>query len=177
MLALVFDTETTGLLDNGTIREDRRPEIIEYSGVIVDLATGETGVPLNLIIKPKRELPQETIDITGLTADMLKDAPPFSEVADQIISQIERAPMVLAHNLSYDKEMVDLEASRLGRAIKWPLGLCTVEQTVFLKGFRLSQSDLCELLTGERMKEAHRAAIDVNALVRISIELYKRGCL
>src|SRR6187399_3181485 len=40
MIALVFDTETTDLVTNRTLRLDRQAEVIEFYGVVADLTSG-----------------------------------------------------------------------------------------------------------------------------------------
>jgi hypothetical protein len=59
--------------------------------------------------------------------------------------------------------------------IKWPDKICTVEQTVHLKGYRVSLSVLHETLFGMPFTGAHRAKVDVSALLFICKELYRIG--
>ena len=180
MKALILDTETTGLIDNHTIKIDKQPEVIEYYGCAVDLVTGNINQELSLLIKPSRPsvVTDEITRITGLKYDDLKEAPGFMQVANEIFGQIEKAPAIIAHNLSYDKEMLEIEAERLGRKINWPSPLiCTVEQTVHLKGYRLNLSDMHEMLFGVRFDGAHRAKVDVQALTKCCVELKRRGML
>lgn len=107
---------------------------------------------------------------------MLAEAPPFSAVAERIFSVVEKYHVVAAHHLSYDREMLDLEARRLGREIKWPRRcICTVEQTVHLRGFYLDLTSLHEHLLGSKFEGAHRAEGDVGALVRCLVEMRRRG--
>jgi hypothetical protein len=61
--------------------------------------------------------------------------------------------------------------------VKWPRRICTVEQTQHIKGFRLNLSGLHEFLFGEKFSGAHRAKVDVAALVRCSSEMFKREML
>jgi DNA polymerase III alpha subunit (gram-positive type) len=82
---------------------------------------------------------------------------------------------VIAHNASFDQEAINIEANRLGRIIKWPTCRCSVEQTIHLKGKRLTLGALHEHLFGARFDDAHRARADVMALVRCCCELHKRG--
>lgn len=176
--ALVFDTETTGLIDNGTLALARQPEVIEFYGCVVDLDTGELIDEVDHLIRPARmPLPHKIVNITGITDEMLEGKPAFAWVADEIFELIERSPMAIAHNASYDQEILDFEARRLSRTIKWPRLVCTVEQTVAIKGVRLSLSDLHQELFGEAFEGAHRAREDVAALVRCVVELDKRGWL
>jgi hypothetical protein len=73
--------------------------------------------------------------------------------------------------------MIDLEAKRLNRVIKWPPLVCTVEQSIHYKGHRMNLGDLHEHLLGVRFSGAHRAKEDVDALVRCCVEMRKRGDL
>ena len=175
MKALIFDTETTGLIDNHTKKIDKQPEIIEFYGCMADLKTKKIGKEIDELIKPSREFDDEITKITGITPEMVMEKPPFKHFAPAIRTFIEKAPCVIAHNLSYDMEMIDIEFERLGIKIAWPkLRICTVEQTVHMKGFRLSLSALHQELFGEPFTGAHRAKVDVQALSRCCCELFKR---
>ena len=173
--ALFFDTETTGLIRNRKIGLDKLPEIVEFYGCYADLETGEILEELDLLMKPVRPMSDEVVKIHGITNAAVANAPRFAENALKITDFISRAPIVIAHNLSYDTEMVDIELERIGNKIQWPQKICTVEQTVHIKGFRLSLAKLCEHLFGERFIGAHRADADVKALVKCYVELNKRG--
>jgi len=175
MIALLFDTETTGLIDSHLIPLKRQPHVIEFYGCVADLATGEVQQELDLLIKPPVPVSAEITRITGLDDASLKDAPAFFEAASSIFSMVESAPLVLAHNLSFDREMLDLEADRLSRKIAWPRLLCTVEATVHIKGFRLNLTGLHEHLFGEGFPAAHRAKNDVMAMLRCAVELHRLG--
>ncbi|MCX7124098.1 MAG: 3'-5' exonuclease [Gammaproteobacteria bacterium] len=182
---LLLDCETTGLVRNRTLKLERQPEIIEFYACLANLKTGKVTKEFNSFLKPAKELSdtpapgdRKTItEITGITNAMLKDAPTFKEKSAEIIKLIESAPCVIAHNASFDREMCDIEAERIGRKIKWPRVLCTVEQTISMKGYRLSLSALHQELFGEPFTGAHRAKIDVEALARCCKELLKRGIL
>jgi DNA polymerase III epsilon subunit family exonuclease len=177
MQALIFDTETNGLAENRTIKLERQPSIIEFYCCLVDLKTGNVAFEFDTLIKPPKPLDEVIVEITGLTDDMLKEQPSFAQVADNIITAIESAPLVIAHNASFDKEMVDIEAGRIGRIIDWPRVLCTVEQTIYLTGKRLTLTALHEYLFGVKFNDAHRAKIDTQALARCCVELYERELL
>lgn len=185
-IILAFDTETTGLVGNHTIRIDKQPHIIEFYGCLFNLQSGETIAELDLLIRPPQPLSDQpifgekktTTQITGISNEMLSSCPTFPAVADQLFTFIQQQPALLAaHNLSYDKEMLDLEAERLNRTINWPRGICTVEQTVHLKGHRLTLPALHEHLFNEKFADAHRAKTDTQALVRCLLELHKRGII
>ena len=181
-LAFVFDTETTGLVNNRIIKINRQAEVIEFYGNLIDLSSGKINKVYHTLIRPTVEFPMSDYTIktthTKLTNKMLEDAPTFNKVADDIREFIEAAPMIIAHNLSFDMEIVDIEFERLKGQLNWPLRrVCTVEATLFLNGFRLSLTKLHQLLFGEEFENAHRAGSDVTALNRCAVELYRRDLI
>ena len=180
MREIVLDTETTGLIFNHSITLDQQPEVVEYFGCVVDLAKRKVLSEYETLVKPTKYpmSPQIIAETkTKLSNEMLKSAPDFQIVAPLIKKQIEKAPLVIAHNASFDKEMINIEFERLDDEIKWPPTLCTVEQTIHIKGRRLSLTNLHIELFKEPFPEAHRARADVMALVRCCNELFKRGLL
>lgn len=185
MKALIFDTETTGLPKNRTIKLDLQPEIIEFAAFLVNLKTGKVAKKYQTLIKPAKPLSdapgfgeKKTItQITGITNEMLKDAPTFKEVSKVIFNMIQKAPVVIAHNLSFDAEMLEIEAERIKYELRWPRKICTVEATIAMKGYRLNLTKLHLDLFGESFEGAHRAQGDVEALTKCSVELFKRGIL
>jgi DNA polymerase III epsilon subunit-like protein len=152
---------------------------------LVDLKSGHIFGEYETLIKPSKPLSdipapgdKKTITkITGITNEMLEGAPSFKDVADKIIRRIEDAPATITHNHSFDKEMLDIEAERIGLKIRWPRSICTIEQTIVMKGYRLSMGALHQLLFDEKFEGAHRAKVDVTALTRCCVELLKRGVL
>lgn len=172
----VLDTETTGLIENVTVKDDKLPEVIDFYGCLLDVDTGKVLEEVDLLIKPTiaKKLPEEIVNITHITDEMLKGKKLFSMHADEIRTLIEKAPVATAHNAAYDKEVLDIEFNRLDQTINWKFVMCTVEQTMHLKGFRLSLSALHELLFNEAFADAHRAKTDVHALCRCVVELIKR---
>lgn len=179
MKALIFDTETTDLLERThLINLNKQPHITEFYGCTVDLASGDLINEYDTLIKVPVELKEKIIKITGITNDMLADQQPFSFHAPLIKAFIENpdVEVAIAHNLSFDLEMLQVEFERLGMDVKWPKRkICTVESTIFFKGFRLTLQSLHEYLFGTKFAEAHRAKHDVEALTRCSVELYRRG--
>ncbi len=176
MMVLAFDCETTGLLaDTHLIPLDKQPEVIEFYGVNVDLETGKIGPEYETLIKPKRPVSDEITRITGLTNEDLEFAPSIGFIFPQIKTFLEEAKNVVAHNASFDFEMINCEAERLGETVRWPRVICSVERTIHLKGHRLNLQALHELLFAKPFPAAHRARADVEALTRCLVELYKRG--
>jgi DNA polymerase III subunit epsilon len=175
---LILDTETTGLIENMTTRSDHQPEVIEFCAIDIDPDTGDVRGELDQLIKPKIAITDEITKMTNITNEMVENSPSFSDVAVSIRDIIERSDAVVAHNASFDRDVIDLEFKKLGMTnIAWPYIICTVEQTIHIKGYRLSLGDLYEHLFNERFTGAHRARVDVDALARCVVELKKRGDL
>lgn len=175
---LIFDTETTGLIRNLLIPVDRQPRIVEYFGHVVDDQTGEVLSELEFLCDPLVKLSRETIEITHITPEMIKGKPMFSAFANQVAEQIESADEIVAHNLAYDLHMIEYEFARLdlGDRLKIPaVRTCTVQQTEWLKGHRLSLTNLHQELFGTPFEGAHRAREDVEALTRCFLDLRGKG--
>ncbi|HXU01298.1 MAG TPA: 3'-5' exonuclease [Polyangia bacterium] len=180
--ALVVDTETTGLVPNATIKNDWLPEIVEVYAALVDFDAdgGSTIVDeLDQLVRPSRPIVEASRSgmTHGITNEMVRDAPAFRAVLPRLRKMIESAPVVVAHNATFDREVIDIEARRAGGAIVWPPLLCTIEQSIGLRGHRMSLGDLHEELTGMRFEGAHRAKVDVAALIRCIGELVRREML
>lgn len=175
MIALILDTETTGLIDNRLTKLDKQPHIIEFYGCLADLKTGKVMCEVEHLVKPPVSISPEVVKITGIDDETVSKANAFEAVAPQIETLISNSPMVIAHNMSYDKDMIEIEFERLGKKIQWPEVLCTVEQTIHLLGYRLNLSALYEHLFRLPLKKTHRAKNDVQALLQCCVELTQRG--
>lgn len=174
MLYLFNDYETSGLLKPCPIPIEKQPHSIEYYGCLVDAQSLEIVSEFDTLIKPPIQITAEITKITGITNEMVADAPRFAQVADEIEKQFNSASRMVAHNASYEREITTIEFKRLGREIKMPRVFCTVEQTYHLLGHRQKLGDLHELLFGEKFSGAHRAREDVHALLRCYKELINR---
>ena len=175
MRHLIFDTETTNLVENFERPLTKQPQIIEFFGLVLgdDLEEIET---YHSYFKPTVAIMPIITKITGLTDEKLADAPRFADKAIEIRSLVEKCDVAVAHNASYDRTVVDFELKRAGsRHMQWPRVICTVESTEYIKGFRLSLAALHLELFGEAFEGAHRAEHDVRATARCYVELVRRG--
>ena len=101
MREIVLDTETTGF-DPKT--GDR---LIEVGCIeIVDLLP--TGRTFHRYVNPERSIPEDAIKVHGITDAMVKDAPIFAKMADELLEFIGDAPLI-AHNASFDRNFIDWE--------------------------------------------------------------------
>jgi DNA polymerase-3 subunit epsilon len=105
-LAYVLDTETTGF----AYKVDDR--IIEIG--IVEISQGApTGRFLHYRINPERPISPGATRVCGITDEMVKDAPVFAEIAQEVWDFIGKNK-IIAHNASFDMGFINAERARLG---------------------------------------------------------------
>lgn len=177
MFAMIFDTETDGLITTLAQRLERQPQIISLYFNIVNLATGTSLLTGNYLFKPSKPIPEEMTKIHGISNEMVKDAPPFVECAALLKEEFETKPLIIAHNAQFDCDMLNIEMLRCGIKLRWPLVRCTVEQSIWLEGYRLSLTNLYKFLFGEDFQEKHSASGDVTALSKCCVEMFRREWL
>ena len=109
MREIVLDTETTGL---DPLQGDRVVEIgcIElYNGI-------PTGRTFHRYVNPERDMPASAFEVHGLTAEFLKGKPPFAEVADEFLTFLGDASLVI-HNAAFDAAFINSELDRIGKPL------------------------------------------------------------
>lgn len=177
---IIFDTETTGLISNTLLPLKQQPRIIELFCVKLDDETLEVLDELELLFNPGQPLDADITRITGLKDEDLKDAPSWASKQRSVSEFFLGQRRMVAHNLSYDRDLLSFELRRTDaeRKFPWPMEhVCTVEATEYLKGFRMSLTDLHTHLFGEGFPQAHRARTDVEALTRCYRELVAQGII
>lgn len=178
MRHLILDTETTDLLGPRQLKLESQPHITEFYGQVVVISGNQwtTIRELEFRCRPGGPISAEASRITGLTNLMLEAEPPFRAFWHEIVDLMGDADVVVAHNLSFDLQMLEVEATRIDQKVPWPeRKVCTIEATEYLKGFRLDLNSLHEYLFKEPFAGAHRAKVDVQALTRCYVELVYRG--
>ncbi len=102
---VVLDTETTGL----NPQEGHR--IIEI-GCVELFKRRLTGKRFHVYINPDRIIDEGAIAVHGITNQFLDDKPYFAQIADDFISFIKDAELVI-HNAPFDVGFINNELSRL----------------------------------------------------------------
>lgn len=186
MRAFIFDTETTGLFKffhkAHTKPEQMKPYpwTIELFGHTVT-DDGTVHGEVEFFAKPGVKLEPIITKITGLTDEILVDEAKFEANADRVLERLADSEAIVAHNLSYDLRMLEVDFKRIGRwdeceaAIAKLRKICTIEQSEHYFGYRLNLTKLHEYLFKETFEGAHRARSDVNALTRCYLEMRRRG--
>jgi len=174
---IIFDTETTSLTAPEAAPIEQQPWIMEFAAIKVNARSLKEIARLQFLCKPPVPIPLESIKITGITNEMVANKPPFAAFFPRLQDFFVGERYIVAHNLSFDVTALRHEISRLGKvtAFPWPpRQICTVEKTLYMKGYRSSLGALHEELFGNPHEDAHRAMVDVEALHRCVIELRKR---
>lgn len=178
----IFDTETTGLLKPDIADIDQQPYITELYALKVAIEGDSFEVigEFEKLIKPPVKLSAKITEITGLTDDMLKDKPTFAEIAEEYAEFTTGTDILVAHNLSFDRGMVRNELIRCERLLRFPWPrrhICTVEESMYIQGRRMTLTALHYWATGKHIENAHRAANDVHGLARCFKKLVEVGAI
>jgi DNA polymerase III epsilon subunit-like protein len=173
-MAVIWDTETTGLLE-ASRQAEKQPSIIEIFCLKINDDTLEEIDTFSTLVNPKKPITAKITEITGIADKDVDTAPPFVRVYPKLVEFFMGERTMVAHNLTFDRDILYWELVRMGkeRAFPWPYNqICTVEKTMNIKGHRLKLSHLYEHCFGEQFEDAHRAEADVRALYRIYKHLH-----
>ena len=162
---IVFDIETTGL----SFINDRITEIGAVkikNGTIVD--------SIDILINPQMPIPLKIQELTGITDEMVKDAPAFNEIENEIKTFFGNHPIV-AHNALFDYTFVRNSMERCNTTIANTV-IDTVEMAklIFPDYKRYNLKTLCKRLK-INLENHHRASDDARAtaeLFKIMLEKY-----
>jgi DNA polymerase III subunit epsilon len=154
---VVVDIETTGSWSNG----DRVTEI-----GAVKVRNHSVVDEWHSLINPQRSIPAKIVQLTGITNEMVRDAPVFAEVADRFMEFMGDGIFV-AHNVSFDYGFMTYEFERIARRFRFPK-LCTCAG--MRRGFPGHKSyglgKLCEIY-GISLANHHRALCDARASAQL----------
>ncbi len=149
----IIDIETTG----------GRPQGDKITEICILIHDGLTVVDeFTTLINPECRISSQITRLTGITNEMVADAPRFFEVAKKIV-EITKDCVFVAHNVQFDYGFVKAEFKALGYDYKRDT-LCTVRLSRKLIPGKISYSlgRLCDSL-GIVIQDRHRAAGDARA--------------
>ncbi|KAA1245581.1 exonuclease domain-containing protein [Aquimarina sp. RZ0] len=151
----VIDVETTGKGIHGN-RITEICIVILQGNKIIDKYTS--------LVNPECNIPPFITGLTGIDNDLVRDAPRFHEIAEQIINMTTGAIFV-AHNVNFDYNVIKEEFRNLGYSFVRKK-LCTVRLSRKLIPGMLSYSlgKLCTSLNIP-LEDRHRAEGDTDATV------------
>lgn len=164
---VVFDLETTGL--NSSPVSGNMDRIIEIGAF--KISNGAICESFTTFINPGRKLSDEIISLTGITEEMIKDAPPYEQVMPDFYKFCQGCILV-GHNIAgFDYKFVDHYLSTLGYILDRKI-IDTIplsQELLFLSNYKLNTvADKFNITFNH-----HRAIDDALTTAKIFIELIK----
>ena len=161
---VVFDIETIGL--------QRDSEIIEIAAIRV--LNGEKQEAFHSFVHPEGELPDEIIELTGITPLDLLAAPDISEVLPRFLAYIGDSTLVGQNIVNFDLPICNHWAKQLSL----PLISNPTMDTLLMARKKLTQksytlSAIARAL-GIIVESSHQALVDAEVTLQCFIELMKR---
>lgn len=158
---VVFDIETTGL--------SKEKEMITEIGA-VKVADGKIIDRFSIFVNPQRPISAEITKLTGITDDMVKDAPTIENVLPEFLKFCEDTVLV-AHNASFDTGFIRIAAERAGLGELHHTIVDTLELArALLPELNKHKLDIvCEHL-GVTLNGHHRAVNDAEATAEVFIK-------
>lgn len=158
---VVFDIETTGL--------SKETESITEIGA-VKVVDGKIIDRFSTFVNPERPIPTEITKLTGITNEMVADAPVITEILPKFLEFCQDAVLV-AHNANFDTGFIRLNAERnCGIEVKNTV-LDTLELSrALLPELKKHKLDIvCEQL-GVSLEGHHRAVNDAEATAEVFLK-------
>lgn len=168
---VVFDLETTGLVN---VPAGGKMDAITEIGA-VKIIGGEIREKFTTLVNPERKLDDEIVRITGITDDMLKDAPKIAEVIPDFYKFCDGCILV-GHNVQFDYKFIQYYGAQEEYMFEQKTydTLAIAQGLLFLPNYKLNTlADHYGIVFNH-----HRAWDDALTTAKIFIELIKaKKCL
>jgi len=167
----VLDLETTGL-------NAKKSGITEVTAI--QFRNGVEIGKYSTLIKPTEPIPEEVELLTGISNDMVKNAPALVMVLSELSGFIGEAPIIVGHNVSFDIGFLREKVSQNGLDVflpRYDLGraFCTkVLAQRALPSLPSYEGIMVATAIGYHNDNPHRAEADVRMSAAILFELIKR---
>jgi len=169
MRQVVLDTETTGL------EVEKGHRIIEI-GCVELINRRRSNRTFHHYVQPGRPIDPGAVEVHGITTEMLKDKPPFAEIAEDFLEFIRDAELII-HNADFDMGFIREEVRLLGRGDLKLDELCRVTDTLPLArslhpGQRNSLDALCRRYSIDNSgRDFHGALLDAQLLADVYLAM------
>lgn len=160
---VAFDLETTGFIP-------QRDEITEISAVKV--VNGKVVDKFSSLVKPNRKISEKITAITGITNEMVADAPRINSVLLEFLKFIEGYDLV-GHNIArFDLKFLDKYLVRMGKSISCKIYDTLKLSKIYFKGMQSYKlTELAKILDIEHTN-AHRALSDAEATAELYMKCF-----
>ena len=162
---IAFDLETTGLNIN-------KDEIIEISAI--KFIDGQFDSEFTTLIRPKKDIPKQITDLTGITNQMVSEAPFIEDSLDEFISYIDNNILV-AHNIDFDLSFINriIKENQKNININYTCDTLLLSRS-FLFNLEKFNLEYLSLFFDLEHKNAHRARADALNTGKILIKLIEQ---
>lgn len=152
-----LDLETTG----SRASLDRITEV-----GLIEVLDGEVIDQFETLVNPQQAISSFITSLTGINDAMVADAPPFADIAEDLMSRL-LGRVLVAHNARFDHSFLKNEFRRVGLEYRTKV-LCTVKLSRCLMP-ELRSHSLDSLITrhGLHVDARHRAMGDADLLVQL----------
>ncbi len=147
-----LDVETTGL---DPASGDKICEI-----AVIKTIDGEIADEFVSIVNPGRAIPERAVSIHGITESMVRGAPLFRDIANELLSFMDDS-VIVAHNARFDLEFLKTELSNLNLSL--PRGDVIDTLAIARRYYNFPSNSLGEIAkyVGVIVDRQHRALADV----------------
>jgi DNA polymerase-3 subunit epsilon len=156
-----FDVETTGV-------NTQKDEIIQFAGI--RLAKDAEPEVLQFLCKPSFPVPQEAIDIHGISNETLADKPSFKHFAKDIVKFMKGADVGGYNHIAFDLPMLDRQLRSCGYVDIFVNAAFYDAYNVFKKQYSGDLSSTYQRYTNKEMIDAHDAMADIKATIEVAIK-------
>ena len=153
-----IDLETTGV----NLTNDR---IVELA--IVKIMADGTRIAKRRLINPQMPIPQVTSDIHGITDDMVKDAPTFKQMSNEIRQFLENCDLGGYNSNRFDIPMLMEEFLRAGVEVDLSDRRMIDVQHIFYTMQPRTLSAAYQFFCEKELVDAHSAEADINATIEV----------
>ena len=166
---VVVDTETTGL----ELSQGHR--VIEI-GCVEMINRRMTGGTFHHYLNPHREIDEAATEVHGITAEMLKDKPTFTDLAGELLEFIKGAELII-HNAPFDAGFLNSEFELAGLGKGLIETHCSVLDSLVLArhkhpGQRNSLDALCQRYSVDNTQRTlHGALLDAEILADVYLAM------
>jgi DNA polymerase III epsilon subunit family exonuclease len=164
----VIDLETTGL-------NPKRSSITEITAIT--FINGQETNKYSTLVKPKELIPLEVENLTGISNEMVANAPPLMMVMNELLSFVGPNPIIVGHNVSFDisflrEKCLDCGLTGLENRFAYEQAFCTkVLAQKVLPGLPSYEGIVVATQCGYHNNNPHRAEADVRMSAAILFTL------
>lgn len=161
----VFDLETTGI--------SHITEKITEIGII-KIKNGEVIDTFETFVNPEKPIPEEVVNVTHITDDMVKDSDTIDKVMPKVLEFMGDSVLV-AHNADFDIGYMKYNCEQLGLPFNnTHIDTLRLAKAIFPEFSRYKLGFIADKL-GIKVDVAHRALDDVKTLVAVFKEMIERA--